>query len=118
MGREHARTWVEGYGRAWEAGDVDAFLELFTEDVRYFSHPFRDPHLGREGLRAYAAGNPDQTDVQVRVGEPMVEGDRAAFEWWAPGGGGTLAGCSIVRFGPDGRCEEHQEYWHEAGLGR
>jgi hypothetical protein len=49
----------------------------------------------------------------VRVGEPVAEGARAAFEWWATGGGVTLAGCSIVRFGPDGRCEEHREYWHE-----
>jgi hypothetical protein len=73
--REHAREWVEGYRHAWEAGDVDAFLELFTEDVRYCSHPFREPHLGHEGLRAYAAGSPDQADVEVLVGEPVVDGD-------------------------------------------
>jgi ketosteroid isomerase-like protein len=116
--REHAREWVEGYRRAWETDDLDAFLELFTEDVRYSSHPFREPHLGHEGLRAYAAGNPDQADVTARVGEPVVDGDCAAFEWSATGGGVTLAGCSIVRFGPDGRCEEHREYWHETDEAR
>jgi len=41
-----------------------------------------------------------------------------AVEWWttmmedADGGPITLPGCLLLRFAPDGRCEELREYWH------
>jgi hypothetical protein len=56
--------------------------------------------------------------VTVRFGEPIVEGTRAAVEWWATMRDRdgetqiTLPGCLLLRFGPDGRCEELREYWH------
>ena len=113
----HARAWIERYRRAWEEGDVDAFVALFTEDALYHSHPFREPHLGHDGIRAYLGGaTATQERVEVRFGEPVVEGNRAAAEWWATmdedEGEVTLPGCLILRFAADGRCEELREYWH------
>ena len=115
----HARAWIERYRRAWEEADVDGFVRLFTEDAIYHSHPFREPHVGHDGIRAYlgnATGTQEQ--VEVRFGEPIVEGNRAAAEWWATmddsddGGEVTLPGCLVLRFAADGRCEELREYWH------
>jgi ketosteroid isomerase-like protein len=118
----HARAWIERYRRCWEEGDVEGFVGLFTEDAPYHSHPFREPHVGHDAIRAYGAGNSGQENVEVRVGEPVVEGNRAAVEWWATlrdpdDGEVTLPGCLVLRFADDGRCEELREYWHlEPGL--
>jgi uncharacterized protein (TIGR02246 family) len=109
--------WIEAYGRAWEEREPDAAAALFTEDAVYRAHPFREPHLGREGIRAYwAQATATQAGVRVRFGEPIVSGERVAVEWWttmrAEGEEVTIPGCLLLRFALDGRCEELREYWH------
>jgi ketosteroid isomerase-like protein len=114
--------WIAAYGRAWEEGDVDAAVSLFTEDAVYRSHPFRPPHVGHDAIRAYWTGaTSEQEAVSVAFGEPMAAGRRAAVEWWTrmrqEGEDVTLPGCLVLRFAADGRCEELREYWHvEPGL--
>ena len=71
--------WIEGYRRAWAENDAELLLTLFTEDASYRSSPFREPNLGHDGIRAYwerAAGT--QTGVEVRMGEPVVDGNVVA----------------------------------------
>lgn len=111
------REWIAAYGRAWEEGDAEAVIGLFTEDAVYRSHPFRQPHTGSEEIRGYwerATSTQEETDV--RLGEPVLEGTRAAVEWWATMRDGgrwiTLPGCLLLRFAADGRCAELREYWH------
>jgi ketosteroid isomerase-like protein len=109
--------WIAAYGRCWEARDPDAAAALFTEDASYRVTPFRDPHVGSPGIRDYWAGaTSTQSGVALRFGEPVVAGNRAAVEWWATftddGAEVTLAGCLVLRFARDGRCEELREYWH------
>lgn len=110
--------WIERYRSAWENGELP--LELFTEDAVYRSHPFRDPHVGHDGIRAYwerATGS--QSDARVIMGLPFVDGRRAVVEWWATmrdeGEEITLPGCLLLRFAEDGRCKELREYWHLEG---
>ena len=108
--------WIEAYGRAWKAREPDA-AALFTEDAVYRAHPFREPHRGTEGIRAYwAQATATQADVRVRFGVPIVSGERVAVEWWttmrAEGEEVTIPGCLLLRFARDGRCEELREYWH------
>ena len=116
------RDWLEAYRRAWEAADVEAAVALFTDDAVYRSHPFREPHVGREGIRRYWAGAMSgQANVSVAFGEPVAAGRHAAVEWWTrmhqQGEDVTLPGCLVLRFAADGRCEELREYWHiEPGL--
>jgi ketosteroid isomerase-like protein len=110
-------AWVEAYRTAWEAGDADGVLELFTEDASYRSNPMRDPHQGHEGIRKYwqtATGTQEQTKVQM--GAPISQGDHTAVEWWTTmiddGEPVTLPGCLVLRFADDGRCVELREYWN------
>jgi ketosteroid isomerase-like protein len=109
-----ARAWIDVWSRAWPAQDVDAIAALYTADAVYVSHPFRPPHPG--GARGYvewAFG--DEELVEARFGEPVAGGDRAAVEYWAvllaDGGKHTLAGTSVLRFGPDGLVTHHRDYW-------
>jgi ketosteroid isomerase-like protein len=111
-----ARAWVEGWQRAWPARDADAVAALYTPDAIYLSHPFREAHLGTAGVLDYARTAFAEEDlVEVRFGEPVAAGDRAAVEYWAILAAGgkelTLAGMVVLRFAPDGRVEEHREYW-------
>jgi hypothetical protein len=109
--------WIEAYGRAWEDRDPDAAAALFTEEAVYRAHPFREPHLGTVGVRTYwAQATATQADVQVRFGAPILSGEKVSVEWWttmwAEGEEITIPGCLLLRFAPDGRCEELREYWH------
>ena len=111
-------SWLEGYGNAWREADADAVAELFTEDAIYRSAPFREPHVGRDGVRRYWREEPmlhEQIDLQF--GTPVVSGRRAAVEWWLmvlqDGEAVTGPGCLVLRFDERGLCEELREYWDE-----
>ena len=110
-------AWIDAYGRAWETGDEDLMVSLFTEDANYRSSPFREPFRGHDEIRAYSRRNAGtQRDKRVRMGRPFVEGHRVAVEWWTTmvdeGETVTLPGCLLLRFEADGRCSDLREYWH------
>jgi ketosteroid isomerase-like protein len=108
-----ARAWVEGWTSGWENADADGIGALYAEDAVYRSHPFREPERSARdyALRAFA----DEELVECRFGEPIVDGDRAAVEYWAvlsaDGDEETLAGIAVLRFGEDGRVVEQRDYW-------
>jgi ketosteroid isomerase-like protein len=108
-----ARAWVEGWTAGWENADADGIGALYAEDAVYRSHPFREPERSARdyALRAFA----DEELVECRFGEPIVDGDRAAVEYWAvlsaDGDEETLAGIAVLRFGEDGRVVEQRDYW-------
>jgi ketosteroid isomerase-like protein len=119
MEREEAVAWLEAYRRAWEGADARGVLELFTDDARYRSHPLRPAHTGHDGVADYwARATADQRDVRVRLGDPVVDGDRVAAEWWttmvAQGEPVTLAGCLLLTFAAGGRCRDLRECWNVA----
>jgi uncharacterized protein (TIGR02246 family) len=118
--------WISGYGQAWRDKDADAVAALFTPDATYQSDPTRAPHQGREAIRRYWTGaTATQSELDLRFGEPVIDSDRAAVEWWAvmrDAAAGperdndwmTLPGCLLLRFMPDGRCAQLREYWNTA----
>jgi SnoaL-like domain len=111
-------AWIEAYGRAWRERDPDAVVAIFTEDAVYRSSPFREPHIGSDGIRAYWRDvTSDQESLDLRFGAGVVENNRAAVEWWAivreDEKETTYPGILMLRFAPDGRCEELRECWHE-----
>jgi ketosteroid isomerase-like protein len=113
--RAAARRWVETWSRAWTDADVEAIAALYAPDAIFYSHPFRDRQTPSEYVEwAFA----DQAEAECRFGEPVVDGDRAAVDWWgaitAPDGSvQTVAGTSLLRFDGEGRVVEQRDAWGE-----
>jgi ketosteroid isomerase-like protein len=111
--RAAASLWVEAWTEGWTSGDADTIGALYAEDAVFRSHPFREPEQsGRDYVRRAFA---DETLVECRFGEPVVDGDRAAVEYWAilsaEGEEETLAGIALIRFADDERVIEQRDYW-------
>lgn len=112
-----ARTWASTWQRCWEALAPDPIVALYAEDAIFSSHPAREPHHGRAGVREYVKDAfADESDVRAWFDEPIVDGDRAAVRWWAAlreaGEEVTLAGTSVLRFDEDGLVTDQWDAWH------
>ncbi len=115
-----AKEWLQRYVAAWESADAGAVADLFAEDAVYRSHIFKSPNRGRRGVREYwSSATSTQRDVNVLLGDAIVDEDRVAVEWWATmfdsdeGHDITLPGVLLLRF-RDGLCDDLREYWHVA----
>ena len=112
-----ARQWLDG----WRRHDPDRIVAMYAPDNLHRSTPFRGVHAGREALAAYLrdAFAEERELLDLRFGEPLVDGDRAAVEYWAvyvdagTGRLATLAGSCFLRFGPDGLVTHSRDYWHQ-----
>jgi hypothetical protein len=108
-----ARAWIDAWDRAWRAKDVAPLAAVYTDDVVFRSHPFRDPQPPLEYARG--AFEEEGEELELWWGEPLVSGDRGAVEYWAVLTENdelvTIAGIATLRFGPDGRVAEQHDYW-------
>ena len=110
-----ARRWADTWERAWPAADVAAIACLYAADAVFFSHPFRERQTPTEYVE-WAFG--DQAEAECRFGEPVVEGNRAAVDWWGvittrDGSVQTVAGTSLLRFDDEGLVVEQRDAWNE-----
>jgi SnoaL-like domain len=112
--REQGVRWAQSYGRTWSHWDVEGFVRLFTEEVVYVEHPTGRTVIGREDLDGYVREEQrSQGPVTVRIGDPVVEGDRVAGEFWATGEDGAVVGGFIAHLDGGGQCSVFREYWFE-----
>ena len=111
-----AREWIDLLGRAWRDRDPQGAADLFTVDAIYRSYPFGSPLLGRAEITDYwTRATESQSGIEVTFGEPLVDGNRVAVEWWSVmkegGHPSTDAGGLFLTF-EEGRCSELREYWN------
>ena len=105
--------WAAVWGEAWEQANVEQVASLYASSAAFWSQPFRD----RQPPAEYAAwAFADQAAAECRFGTPVVDGDRAAVDWWAvvtssDGSAETLAGTSLLWFDDDGRVVEQRDTW-------
>jgi ketosteroid isomerase-like protein len=117
--REAARRWAEAWRHGWESLDVERVMARYAPDAVHFTEPFREPSDDAGDVRAYVERVfGEEEDPRVWIGEPIVDGDRAAIPWWASlreaGIDLTLAGTSVVRFDADGLVLEQWDSWNQA----
>jgi SnoaL-like domain len=104
---------VEAWARAWPIGDVDGVVARYADGAVFHSHPFRASMAPREYVEwAFS----EQVSAECRFGTPIVDGRRAAIDWWAVvtaanGSIETLAGISMLRFSDDGLVVEQRDAW-------
>jgi hypothetical protein len=108
--------WIRNYSKAWLKKDAKSIAALFAEDAMYHSHPFRLVNQGRKSILDYTLGALDVGEVyEVRFGKPVVEGSKAAVEYWTTMkeklNDVTLAGCIMLHFAKNGLCKELHDYW-------
>ncbi len=119
MTRESVEQWSEAYKEAWEKADSEIVAELFAENGTYRSEIYQEPHRGRSGVIEYwTEVTAAQSDVEVRMGKPFVDGDRAVVEFWTTmrisDDPVTLAGSLLLDFDDTGLCTSLREYWNFA----
>ena len=106
------QRWIEGWLHGWRALDPEPVGALYADDCFFLSYPFREHESPRDYVTR-ALG--EEEWAEPWFGEPLVDGDRAAVEWWAfvreNGKDVTLAGTSLLRFRKDGQCIEQRDAW-------
>jgi len=112
------RELVDTFGGAWERGDIDAMLSVFTSDAVFFETPFSNPSRGQAEIRSYWQDVPaNQADVSFKSGEIYSAGPWFATEFrctyrrrrtgdWADARGALF--CETR----DGKISEMRMYWH------
>jgi hypothetical protein len=113
-----ARRWADTWSIGWPAKDVEAMAAFYAPDATYLSVPFRIPDRGVEGVRSYLTREFGvESEIECRFATPVVDGARAAIEWWASWIEGglaiTLAGSTFLTFRGDGLIIDHRDYWNQ-----
>lgn len=75
---------LERYKRAWEGRDADAAMELYAPDAEHRDHPFREPFVGQNDIRAMwndiCAG---QAHIEFDAERVWVAGQTVLASWHA-----------------------------------
>lgn len=121
--RDAARRWAQAWSQGWEALDPEPIMALYAPDAVHFTEPFREPARDASAIRAYVERVfAEEEDPRVWVGEPIVDGYRAAISWWASlreeGADITLAGVSLVTFDVVGLVVEQWDAWNQSDARR
>ena len=83
VSREMATAFVESCGQTWQSWDYEGFVELFSDHVVYLEHPVGETVVGRDAMAFYIRReNNEAGTVDVRMGSPIVEGNRVVAEFW------------------------------------
>ncbi|MGH7644953.1 MAG: nuclear transport factor 2 family protein [Gemmatimonadales bacterium] len=112
------RTVIDAFGRAWEAGDVDGILAVFTPDAVFQESPFGAKDKGTAAIRAYWKDLPaNQAEVSFRSGEIYAAGPWFATEFTCTyrrrrTGQRVDTRGAIFCETKDGKIGEMRLYWH------
>ena len=113
-------TWLDTYGRAWEAKDAEAFTGCFDEGALYAWGPWDEPLRGRAAIRTrFEQAVSRQQNVQFGHEPLAITPDgRGLARWWvsmdifAEGTVEEDEGIFLVRLGDGGLCTEFREWWN------
>ncbi len=106
--------WVRRYIDAWASNDSGEIGELFTDDARYFTAPYRQPWTGREGIIDGWLGRKDEQDEWRFSWEVLaVDGDLGFVKGVTTYDDGDYSNLWAIRMADDARASEFTEWWME-----
>lgn len=112
MERAAFEDWVRRYVDAWESNDPEEIGELFTDDARYYTAPYRQPWTGRDGIVGGWLGRKDQEgDWRFSFEVLGIDGDLGFVKGMTTYSDGDYSNLWVIRLGEDGRASEFIEYW-------
>jgi ketosteroid isomerase-like protein len=119
LSEQRFRTWLDVYGKAWEAQDAHGFASHFAEGALYYWTPFDEPKRGREEIAAaFSAAVGKQRDIDFGARVLYVEAQLGAAHWscaFTRAGTGKrvhLDGIFVVQFDEAGKALSFREWWH------
>jgi limonene-1,2-epoxide hydrolase len=100
--RELVKAWVQ----AFNAADVDALADFYTEDA--VNHQVAEsPVVGKSAIRSMFKTGFESADMTCLIENIFEDGDWAILEWRDPLG---LRGCGFFRI-QDGKIAFQRGYW-------
>jgi RNA polymerase sigma-70 factor (ECF subfamily) len=91
LGDDGLREVVEGYVDAWQRADVEAVVDMLTEDAAFSMPPLRTWFSGREGIATFLEGWPLSGQWRWRPVYVRANGQPAlAFYSWDPDEGAYM----------------------------
>lgn len=114
-------AWLQAYIQAWKSYDEKAIGELFSENVIYSYHPYRESVRGRDAIVDLWIKDSDPQGTYDGYYEPLlIEGDRAVTHGrssYFEEDGKTLKtefdNIFVLQFDEQGRCAEYSEWYME-----
>jgi ketosteroid isomerase-like protein len=113
--RADAEAWVAGYERAWRSPGTELLGALFADDASYRMSPYEEPATGLGEIVALWEREREGPDESFELAHEIVavDGDtavaRVEVDYRSPGGG-EYRDLWVIRFAPDGRCREFEEW--------
>lgn len=125
MDADAVLAWVDGYERAWRTAGTASLADLFTADARYLQAPYESPHRGLAAVASMWEAQREGPDepftmdrevvavdgltavvrVVVRYGDTERPPEQEYTDLW------------VLRFAPDGRCADFEEWPFWPGKG-
>jgi len=115
IGRGDADAWVAAYERAWRTAGIEGLRGLFTDDASYRMSPYEEPVVGLGQIGALWERERRSHDEEFEITHEIVavEADAAVIRvevQYGPPSRSQYRDLWIVRFAPDGRCREFEEW--------
>ncbi len=116
ISRELVDSWMSELKKAWEAGDLDGALSLFSKTEAYYERPFKAGTTAEE-IQAYWKDIVGLSDIRLTYSIVAVEGDTACVHWenWFRADESAkldhLDGVFVIEFDGDRNCRVFRQWW-------
>ncbi len=113
--RAAVSAWIAAYEGAWRSAGVEALAELFAGDATYRMSPYVEPARGLAEIGALWERERKGPDEEFTMSDEVVavEGDTAVVRVEVHYLGPEhleYRDLWVIRFAPDGRCREFEEW--------
>ncbi|WP_203714932.1 nuclear transport factor 2 family protein [Asanoa siamensis] len=113
--RNRVADWVDAYENLWRTPGTDGLNQIFTDDARYWRGPYEEPVVGLPAIAAMWEAERDSAGEPFTMTSEIVavDGDTAVVRLevrYAEPEPHEYRDLWVIRFGPDGRSREFEEW--------